>query len=198
METLDEDASLMRAVQAGDTRAFEKLFTRHARPVMSFVRRFAPSVAIAEEWTQDVFLKVYRARDSWEPRARLRTFLLRVATNHCLNELRRGVHRASHDPLDGDADDGPPRELVNEGPGSDALLDASRLSAAVETALASLPENQRAALVLLRFEGQSYEEIAAALGQSVPATKSLLNRAKTSLRSRLGAFLGAEDDLPVH
>ena len=199
MDSIDEDVALMRRTQAGEPRAFERLFQRHARPVMNFVRRFAPSHAVAEEWTQDVFLKVYRARDSWEPRAKFRTFVLRVATNHCLNELRRGVHRAHHESMDAQSssDEAPRHELVSDAAGSDALVHAGRLSVAVDQAIQSLPDNQRAALLLLRFDGQSYEEIGVALNMSVPAIKSLLNRAKTSLRSRLGAFLGAEDELPV-
>jgi RNA polymerase sigma-70 factor (ECF subfamily) len=194
----DPDAELMLLVQGGDVRSFERLFQRHAKPLCNFVRRFIGSAAVAEEWTQEIFLKVYRARERWEPRARFRTFLYRVATNHCLNELRRGVHRAQHESLDGagDAsDERPARELAAEQPSAHEIVDAGRLSEAVESAITALPESQRAALLLLRYEGMSYDEIAAAMELSIPAVKSLLNRAKTSLRERLQPFLGAPDEL---
>ena len=188
----DPDVKLMLRVRAGDRKSFERLFLNYSKPLMNFVRRFVGSQAVAEEVAQEVFLKVYRARGSYEPRSRFSTFLFRVATNHCLNELRRGEHRQKIEPFDRDleTEDGLLRsEIGDPGPGPEELVQAERLSRAVERAIGALPETQRAALLLLRYHGQSYEEIALALDLSVPAVKSLLNRAKTALRERLSPYL---------
>jgi len=194
-QEVDPDALLMVRVQEGDRASFEKLFLKYSRQIVAFVRRFVGNQALAEELAQDVFLKAYRSRDDYEPRAKFTTYLYRIATNHCLNELRRGVHRNVHDPLDApkSASERAPRaELADPAPGPDAIAAGRSLAAAVDAAIASLPEAQRAALLLLRYEGQSYEEIASALSMSVPAVKSLLNRAKTSLRERLAPYLREE------
>jgi RNA polymerase sigma-70 factor (ECF subfamily) len=191
----DVDVELMLRARDGDLRSFEDLFRKYSRSLMNFVRRFVSSPAVAEELTQDIFLKVYRARASYEPRSKFSTFLYRVATNHCLNELRRGEHKGRFEAADAPGEDGEGRQLADAAPGAEDLVAAQQLSDAVEDALRALPESQRAALLLLRYQGMSYEDIAASMDLSVPAVKSLLNRAKTGLRERLAAHLGDEDEL---
>ncbi len=90
----DADAALMLAFQQGDEGAFRRLFERHARSMVSFCHHFVRDSARAEELAQDVFVKLYRAADRYEPSARFKTFLYRIASNHCLNELRRGEYAA--------------------------------------------------------------------------------------------------------
>lgn len=190
----------MLRARAGDLGSFEELFRKYMKPLMNFVRRFTGSQAVAEELTQDIFLKVYRARAGYEPKSRFSTYLYRVATNHCLNELRRGEWKARFDPIDASSEAQEGRasaELPDPAPSAEAIAESSQLCAAVEAALASLPENQRAAILLLRYQGLSYEEIAEALGSSVPAVKSLLNRAKNALKDRLAPYLGEDDELRV-
>ena len=93
---LDEDAELMGRVAAGDRAAFGVLFDRHQASVCRFARRFVGDEARAEEVAQEVFVKLFRSAKSYRPTAKFKTFLFRVATNHCLNEVRRGEYRMPH------------------------------------------------------------------------------------------------------
>lgn len=178
----DPDATLMLAFQRGDERAFRTLFERNARAVVAFCHRFVRDAARAEELAQDVFLKLYRAADRYEPSARFKTFLYRIASNHCLNELRRGEY-AARAPEGEPAD---PDGLPSRGPSPEASAEGAALERQVGALLDGLPEKQRAALVLCRFEGLSYEEIAEVLETSVSAVKSLVHRATVAAAAALG------------
>lgn len=192
----DPDAALMVAFQRGDASAFRALFEKHGRATMAFCQRFVKDSARAEELAQDVFLKLHASAGRYNPSARFTTFLYRIATNHCLNELRRGEHRLRREsgspsepdaPLDPDALAGPaatPEELARGG----------ALARELEGVLARLPESQRAAFVLARFEGLSYEEVAAVLDTTVPAVKSLVHRATVAAAGALGAWAGEGAD----
>ena len=181
----DPDAALMCRVRDGDDDAFTRLFATWRRPLVRFTVRFVSDQARGEELAQDVFLKVYRARERYEPRERFAAYLFRVATNHCLNELRRSEHKArgdnvedlAHEPVDAHQ------------AGADAVIEAAEIQVAVRAAVGKLPPTQRAALLLLREEGLGYEEIADALETSVSAVKSLLNRARKALTAELQPFL---------
>jgi RNA polymerase sigma-70 factor (ECF subfamily) len=188
--TQDPDAALMLAFQRGDQAAFRVLYERHARAMVGFCHRFVKDPARAEELAQDIFLKLYRAAHRYSPSARFKTFLYRVATNHCLNELRRGEHQARQaSPGAPDADAAPDLDtLPGDQPSPHQSLEAGRLAAAVATLLDGLPEKQRAALVLCRFEGMSYEEIAETLETSVSAVKSLVHRATEAAAAALAPF----------
>jgi RNA polymerase sigma-70 factor, ECF subfamily len=188
----DPDAALLVAFQRGDAAAFRTLFERYARAMVAFCHHFVKDAARAEELAQDVFLKLHQAAPRYRPTARFRTFLYRIAANHCLNELRRGDRatrggaRPGEEPVDVDAlagDQATPEEVATGG----------ALERAVERMLARLPEKQRAAFVLCRFEGLSYEEIAEALETSVPAVKSLIHRATVAAAEALAPFAAEED-----
>jgi RNA polymerase sigma-70 factor (ECF subfamily) len=191
--TQDPDAALMLAFQRGDESAFRALYERHARAMVGFCHRFVKDAARAEELAQDVFVKLYRAAHRYTPGARFKTFLYRVATNHCLNELRRGEYAARPVAPGRDADG-----AEAAGPDLDALpspdasphqaLEAERLAGAVVRLLDGLPEKQRAAFVLCRFEGMSYEDIAETLETSVSAVKSLVHRATVAAAAALAPF----------
>src|SRR5512133_2126109 len=140
----DPDAALMLAFQQGDEGAFRTLFERHARAMFAFCHHFVRDAARAEELAQDVFVNLYRARDRYRPSARFKTFLYRVASNHCLNELRRrehalrqapGAEEAPHDPDSFPSDAASPEEVAR----------GKALEGAVRELLARLPEKQRAA-----------------------------------------------------
>jgi len=180
----DPDAALMLAFQRGDAAAFRTLFERHARAMVAFCHHFVRDAARAEELAQDVFVKLHQAADRYTPSARFKTFLYRIASNHCLNELRRGEYahrRADLEPADPDA-------LPSQAASPEDAARAAALERAVGGLLARLPEKQRAALVLCRLEGLSYEEIAEVLDTSVSAVKSLVHRATVAAADALAPF----------
>lgn len=185
----DADATLMLAFQRGDERAFRTLFERHARAMVAFCHHFVRDAARAEELAQDVFLKVYQAAARYRPTARFRTFLFRIASNHCLNELRRGEYAAR--PAAGAGDPPEPDGLPSGAPSPEEAAEGAALEREVTALLATLPEKQRAAFVLCRLEGLSYEEIAEVLDTSVPAVKSLVHRATVAASAALARFAPA-------
>jgi RNA polymerase sigma-70 factor (ECF subfamily) len=193
--TWDEDAALLRAYVQGDRGAFAQLFDRHYSRVYRLVCRYTGRRPEAEDLTQTVFLKVMRAAASFEPRARFTTWLYRVTANECLSHIRsgrRGPHfgalgRGSRNEGGSAEEEMPePVDAHQEDPAEGMLR--TELAEAVRQAVLSLPERQRLAVVLSRYEGQSYAEIAEVLGVSAVAVKSLLNRAHTALREKLRKY----------
>jgi RNA polymerase sigma-70 factor, ECF subfamily len=186
----DSDAALMLAFQGGDEAAFRTLFEKYGHAMVSFCHRFVGDAARAEELAQDVFLKLHRTAARYRPEARFRTFLYRIASNHCLNELRRGEYGARRGreaggvPADPDA-------LPGGVADPEQAAGAAALGRAVQALLDRLPAKQRAAFVLCRFEGLSYEESAGALGTSTSAVKSLVHRATVAAAVALAPFGGA-------
>lgn len=183
MEFTDPDAALMRRIQAGDARAFEELVKRHTRNVLNLVYRYLGDAHRAEDAAQDVFVKVYKARMRYEPRTKFSTWLYRIAVNHCLNEIRAQKSR----PVAA----APPEDLVEARGGVTLEAEAARrdLQAAVKAAIDALPENQRMAVLLARYEEMSYDEIAAVMGTSVEAVRALLHRAKEGLAQSLARYV---------
>jgi RNA polymerase sigma-70 factor (ECF subfamily) len=184
----DPDAALMLAFQRGDEAAFRTLFERHARAMVAFCHHFVRDAARAEELAQDVFVKLHRAADRYRPTARFRTFLYRIASNHCLNELRRGEYGARAAEPRGEGGPADPDDLPSPTASPEEWARGAALERAVGVLLARLPEKQRAAFVLCRFEGLGYEEIADVLGTSVSGVKSLVHRATVSAADALAPF----------
>jgi RNA polymerase sigma-70 factor (ECF subfamily) len=191
----DPDAALMLAFQRGDGAAFRTLYERYARAMIGFCHRFVRDPARAEELAQDVFVKLHGAAGRYRPSASFRTFLYRIASNHCLNELRRGEHGARRAaagtaPADPDA-------LPSPGASPEEAARAAALERAVGELLARLPGKQRAALVLCRLEGLSHQEIAEVLDTSVSAVKSLVHRATVAAADALAPHGGpSKETLP--
>lgn len=177
---IDDDARLMLAFKAGDRRAFDELFARYTPRLHGFLTRMVRDRARAEELTQDVFIRLYTAAERYEARTRFSTYVFGIAHNLALNHLAR-AWRQREQSL---GDDQP--EPVADAAGPSEQLDAARTHAALERALGELPERQRAALLLRAQEDMGYDEIASALGTSVPSVKSLLHRARETLLARLG------------
>ena len=175
----DDDARLMKSVAGGDKAAFATLFDRHRARVVRFAYRFVGSQARAEELAQDIFIKLYRSAKTYQPSARFRTFLFRVATNHCLNELRRGDYRVEM--KEPEHDDG--QHGTAESP--DQTLEGRELERAVGQALAKMSERERLAFSMCRFEGMAYREIAEALQASEAAVKSLIHRATVQVMKQV-------------
>ncbi len=191
----DPDAALMLAFQRGDGAAFRVLFERHARAMVTFCHHFVRDAARAEELAQDVFVKLHRTADRYRPSARFKTFLYRIASNHCLNELRRGEYAARAAAAQAEPAD--PDTLPSQAASPEDSARGAALERAVGALLASLPEKQRAALVLCRLEGLSYEEIADVLETSVSAVKSLVHRATVAATDALAPFgEGRKEALP--
>ncbi len=190
----DPDAALMVAFQGGDESAFRSLFEKHGRAMVAYCHHFVRDMARAEDLAQEVFLKLHRSAARYQPTARFKTYLYRIASNHCLNELRRGEYGARR-ALEsaGEADGGrsepvDPDSLASSAPTPEETALAAALGRAVEALLASLPEKQRAAFVLGRLEGLSYEEIALVLDTTVPAVKSLIHRATVAAAAALAPY----------
>ena len=184
-----EDVRLMRLVSRGDTSAFEELIERHQALVAGTVARMLSSNSDVEDIAQQVFIRVWKSARRYVPRAKFTTWLLKITRNLVFNELRR-TKRHAHVPLQSEpgAEDPPLKDETNLAP--DTSLLESELQRTIEEAILQLPETQRLALVLRRYEQMSYEQIAEVLDLSVPAVKSVLFRARSELRSRLSKYLG--------
>jgi RNA polymerase sigma-70 factor (ECF subfamily) len=189
----DPDARLMLRVQQGDRVAFEALVEKYKQPVMNLVYRMIGDLHEAEDLAQNVFVQVYKSAHRYRVTARFSTWLFTIARNLCLNELRR---RSRHpaESLDAGLADQEDYSLhhqledaVTPSP-PEACLQAE-LEQRIDRALAELPEKQRTAILLCRHEDLSYEDIAEILDCSVSATKSLIHRARESLRQRLKPYL---------
>lgn len=182
----DPDVQCMLRIREGDPVAFEEMVGRYAPILVNFMRRFVGTDSVAEDLAQEVFLKVHRAAPNYEPTARFKTWILTIATNLCLNEKRRAGRRpfVSLDD-DGGREVSAAERVTDQGPAPEARMDTSELQTRVRRAIAALPESQRAVLIMARYEGLSYAEIAEATDSSIMAVKSLLNRAKTKLKGLL-------------
>jgi RNA polymerase sigma-70 factor, ECF subfamily len=183
-----EDVRLMNLVARGDTAAFETLIERHQALVVGTVARMLGSNSDVEDLAQQVFLRVWRSATRYVPRAKFTTWLLKITRNLVFNEMRR-TKRQAHIPMqtESQGDDLPIKDESVQSP-AESLLE-HELQQAIEDAILQLPETQRMALILRRYEGRSYEEIGEILDLSVPAVKSVLFRARTELRARLANYL---------
>jgi RNA polymerase sigma-70 factor (ECF subfamily) len=191
LTTGDRDAAVMLAFQAGDRASFEFLLMEYRDQVLGYLYRFVHDRAAAEELTQEVFLRVYLTRN-YQPAAKFRTWLFRIATNLALNWIRdrrveSGFVRLDEKPLYARACD-PPCTIPSV---EEEMVSRCRL-AEVRAAVQELPERHRAAVLMHKYSEMEYGEIARVLNCSVPALKSLLFRAYESLRRRL-----AHLDTPV-
>ena len=174
----DVDAQLMLKAAAGDKRAFATIFDRYQSSIVRFAFRFVADHAKAEELAQEIFIKLYRSAASYRPSAKLKTYLLRIATNHCLNEVRRHEQRIFRPIISDDANGDEEREPT--APASDRpdeVVAGKQLESAVQRALEQMSDRERAAFVMCRFEGMPYREIAEVLSATEAAVKSLIHRA---------------------
>jgi RNA polymerase sigma-70 factor, ECF subfamily len=183
--TLDFDAELMLRVKDGDGASFSILLEKHRSPVIHFLYRMVQNQAVAEELAQEVFLRVYRSRGSYEPTAKFTTWLFRIATHLALNALRDGRNQRLEDRLDDDSSDTPVRQVSDKQPTVEQKMVYQVRLDEVRRAVAMLPEKQRAAVLMHKYEEMEYSQIAKALDCSESAIKSLLFRAYESLRARL-------------
>ena len=189
---LDPDAALMLKVRDGDYSAFELLIEKYKQPVINLVARTVGDLTEAEDIAQHVFVQVYKSAHRYEVTAKFSTWLFTIARNLSLNELRRrSRHPASSlDETFANDDEHPIRQAPDTrtlGPTENLLQ--GELEARIEEAIADLPEKQRTALLMCRHEEFSYDEIARVVGCSLSATKSLIHRARETLKERLKPYL---------
>ncbi len=191
--TIRRDHAWMERIGRGDHEAFRELVTAYQDVVIGTVARMLGNAADAEDIAQQVFLRIWRSAGRYRPDAKFTTYLFTITRNLVFNETRR---RSRKREVSGDE-----REdsfhLQHESPASarpDAELQHAELSRAVDAAIAALPEPQRMAVVLRRYEEMPYDEIANVLDLTVPAVKSLLFRARGALRQSLAAHLDSGGD----
>ena len=182
---LDYDAELMLRVRDGDGASFGLLLEKHRSPVVHFLYRMVQNQAVAEELAQEVFLRVYRSRSSYEPTAKFTTWLFRIATHLALNSLRDGKNERLQERLDKDSTDMPARQVSDNRPSVEQKMVYQVRLEEVRQAVAALPEKQRAAVLMHKYEEMEYSQIARVLRCSESAVKSLLFRAYETLRARL-------------
>jgi len=182
---LDYDAELMLRVKDGDGASFGVLLDKHRSSVVHFLYRMVLNQAVAEELAQEVFLRIYRSRSTYEPTAKFTTWLFRIATHLALNALRDGKYEKLKDRLDEDIEGAPVRQVSDKRPNVEQVMVYEARLGEVRRAVSMLPEKQRAAVLMHKYEEMEYSQIARVLSCSESAVKSLLFRAYETLRARL-------------
>lgn len=186
------DADVMLRVKDGDDAAFEYLVTKFRRPMLSFMYRMARNSAVAEELVQEIFLRVYRSRATYNAEAKFSTWLYRIATNLAVNHARDTKHEKPELSVsldEPDSDTGQKLDLADGAASAEqALLQRERL-AAIRQHVQNLPDRQRLAVLMHKYQGMDYRQIAEVLKLSESATKSLLFRAYETLREKLKDFV---------
>lgn len=182
---VDFDVQLMCRVRNGDTCSFGILLERHRTQVVHFLYRMVQNQAVAEELAQEVFLRVYRSRMTYEPSAKFTTWLFRIATHLALNWLRDGKYERYRESLDGDATGVMVRQVPDRNPTVEEHLLANVRVHEIRDAIQGLSEKQKTAVIMHKYQEMDYAQIARVLNCSESAVKSLLFRAYERLRARL-------------
>ncbi len=182
------DFTLMERIGAGDHQAFRELVERHQNAVIGTVAKMLGNASESEDIAQQVFLRIWRNAKRYRPDAKFTTYLFTITRNLVFNESRRKSRKKEVSSDEREENSNCPVEASPDRQPDAELLQAE-LQQAVDAAIASLPETQRMAVVLRRYEQLSYEEIAETLELSVSAVKSLLFRARTTLRESLSSYL---------
>ena len=182
---LDYDAELMLRVKEGDGASFGVLLDKYRSSVVHFLFRMIQNHAVAEELAQEVFLRVYRSRSTYEPTAKFTTWLFRIATHLALNAIRDARNEKSQERLDDDSSEMPVRQVSDHRPSVEQRMVYQARLDEVRQAVHMLPDKQRAAVLMHKYEEMEYAQIAKVLSCSESAVKSLLFRAYETLRARL-------------
>jgi len=186
------DAAVMLRVAAGDEAGFDYLVQKYHRAMIHFLFRMVHNEAVAEEMAQEVFLRVYRSRESYRAEAKFTTWLYRIATNLAVNHARDTKHERTAQTVYLDAPDpetGTTPDVADEGPSAEQSLLREERMAAIRTHVMALPERQRMAVLMHKYQGMDYRQIGEVLKLSESATKSLLFRAYQTLRDKLKDFV---------
>jgi RNA polymerase sigma-70 factor (ECF subfamily) len=188
------DVQLMLDVKAGDDASFDLLLQKYRTPLVNFLYRMVRDTATAEDLAQEVFLRVYRARKQYSPSAKFTTWLFRIATNLALNSMRDNRHRQKDVSIDAptspDEDAAPMQLPAPEMRIDEHMIERDRADY-IRKVISELPEKQRVAVLLHKYEEMDYAEIARILECSESALKSLLFRAYETLRVQLAPLVNA-------
>jgi RNA polymerase sigma-70 factor (ECF subfamily) len=186
------DAEVMLRVKAGDQPAFDYLVQKYRRPLVSFMYRMARNTAAAEDLAQEVFLRVYRSRHTYEASAKFTTWLYRIATNLAVNHARDTRHERPEVTVSLDEPDeetGTTLDVADSTVSAEESLVRRERMLAIRAKVEALPERQRLAVVMHKYQQMDYKQIAEVLKLSESATKSLLFRAYETLREELKEFI---------
>ena len=186
------DAEVMLRAKAGDQSAFEYLVQKYRRPMVSFMYRMARNAAAAEDLAQEVFLRVYRSRQTYEASAKFTTWLYRIATNLAVNHARDTRHERPEVQVsldEPDDDTGTTLELPDGTLNAEQVMVRQERLLAIRQKVEALPEQQRLAVIMHKYQQMDYKQIADVLKKSESATKSLLFRAYETLREQLKEFI---------
>jgi len=190
MDILPPTEELMARIGKGDEDAFEILVNRHQTSILNLTYRFIGDRTQAKDLAQEVFIRVWQGAKTYEPKARFTTWIYRITANLCFNELKSARRKRwfSFSRSDEVGEQTLEETLADNRPSAEDLLLEKERSRQISGALQSLPENQRMALILSRYDDLSYQEIAQVIGCSVPAVESLLVRAKRGLQEKFKNF----------
>jgi RNA polymerase sigma-70 factor (ECF subfamily) len=186
------DADVMLRVKAGDQSAFEYLVQKYRRPIVSFMYRMARNAAAAEDLAQEVFLRVYRSRETYEASAKFTTWLYRIATNLAVNHARDTRHERPEVQVsidEPDEDTGTTLDVPDASLNAEQSMVRRERMMAIRQKVEALPEQQRLAVVMHKYQQMDYKQISEVLKKSESATKSLLFRAYETLREQLKEFI---------
>jgi RNA polymerase sigma-70 factor, ECF subfamily len=186
------DAQVMLRVKAGDDSAFDYLVQKYRRPMLNFMYRMAHNSAAAEDMAQEVFLRVYRSRESYEASAKFTTWLYRIASNLAVNHARDTRHERPENTVSLDEPDqntGLTMDVADDSLSAEEAIVRRERLAAIRQRVQALPERQRMAVIMHKYQQMDYRQIAEILKLSESAIKSLLFRAYETLRGQLKEFV---------
>ena len=189
---VDPDAEVMLRAKAGDQSAFEYLVQKYRRPIVSFMFRMARNAAAAEDLAQEVFLRVYRSRENYEASAKFTTWLYRIATNLAVNHARDTRHERPEMQVNLDEpgeESGTTLEVPDTSLTAEQQMVRRERMLAIRMKVEALPEQQKLAVIMHKYQQMDYKQIAEVLKKSESATKSLLFRAYETLREQLKEFV---------
>jgi RNA polymerase sigma-70 factor, ECF subfamily len=187
-----EDSEIMLRLSAGEMSAFDFLLGKYRRPIIHFMYRMVHNESVAEELAQEVFLRVYRSRETYRAEARFSTWLYRIATNLGVNHARDTRHERAASTVyldEPDSETGSTPDVADMTPGAEANILRRERMAAIKQHVMALPERQQMAVLMHKYEGMDYKQIGEVLKLSESATKSLLFRAYQTLREKLKDFI---------
>jgi RNA polymerase sigma-70 factor (ECF subfamily) len=190
--SLLSDAEVMLELKAGNVAAFDVLLAKYRKQIVHFMFRMVHNQAVAEELAQEVFLRVYRSRETYRAEARFSTWLYRIATNLGVNHARDTRHERSAQTVyldEPDSETGSTPDVADQTPSAEADLLREERMRAIRQHVMALPERQKTAVLMHKYQGMDYKQIGEVLKLSESATKSLLFRAYQTLRERLKEFV---------